>query len=277
MLAGLPSASAQEPDAQVQSAYRDVVTHAVAEFDAQHYAEARSLFLRAHELWPSARTLRTLGMTSFELGNYPRALEELSAARDDARRALPEEQRAKVLVLIERTRGYVGRYRVQLTPPHAVLTVDGAARSERELVLAMGEHALLARAQGYRELQRALTVEGREEQTLALLLEPVPTWREPTLRYEYLAFGTGAAGLILSGVFSGLALRDKHTLDAGACPDMLCPASRRADVEQMQRFAHVATAGLAIGLLGAGVGSWFWFARRLERLHMSATGVRASF
>jgi hypothetical protein len=164
-----------DPPADVQATYREVVTRAVAEFDAGRSAEARALFLRAHELWPSARTLRTLGMTAFELRMYPRALEELQRALDDPRRPLPDDQRAEVLALIEQTRAYVGRYRLQLSPPGAELLVDGSpsAPGASVLVLALGDHALLARVAGYAELRRVLVVQGREDEDLTLRLEPL--------------------------------------------------------------------------------------------------------
>src|SRR6185436_3881290 len=98
-LADPPAASVATPDAppeSVQAQYRDVVARAVAEFDGGRWAEARSLFLQAHALWPSARTLRTLGMTSFELRNYARALEELETSLRDERRPLPDDQRRQV-------------------------------------------------------------------------------------------------------------------------------------------------------------------------------------
>jgi hypothetical protein len=158
----------------VQAEYRDVVARAVAEFDAGRWAEARALFLRAHELWPSARTYRTLGMTSFELRAYARALGELQAAIDDPRRPLEPAQRQEVMELVERTRPFVGRYRVRLSPPNAALFVDGAPRAlgaDGALLLELGSHELLARAPGHGELRRRLDVQGREDEELALELD----------------------------------------------------------------------------------------------------------
>jgi hypothetical protein len=165
-----------DPPAEVQSEYRDVVARAIAEFEAGRWAEARSLFLRAHALWPSARTWRSLGMTSFELRSYGRALIELQAALDDARRPLSDAHRAQVASLIEQTRAFVGRYRVRLSPAHATLLVDDAPRalpSDGALLLGVGRHELLARADGYGELRRTLEVEGIEDEELTLALQPM--------------------------------------------------------------------------------------------------------
>lgn len=46
--------------------YTQAVTQGLQEFDEKDFAEARSHFLRAHALSPSARTLRALGMVEFD-------------------------------------------------------------------------------------------------------------------------------------------------------------------------------------------------------------------
>lgn len=279
--------------ADVQAAYRVIVTHAVSEFDAGHFAEARSLFVRAHELWPSARTLRTLGMTSFELLMYPRALEELQAALDDSRRTLPQDQRAQVLSLIEQTRAFVGRYSLRLSPAEAKLLVDGAPHppSAGVLVLAVGDHTLLARAPGFSELRLTLVVHGREDEELALSLEPVevstqttpapdargamrpPQDPRPAVALEspgpnrslpLSVLGAGAAGFIASGIFTGLTLSDKSTL-ASKCPNRECPPEYHSERDEMNRFADFATVGFVIGVVGAAVGSYLWFSGQPPR------------
>jgi hypothetical protein len=169
-----PAASG-DPAPEVQAEYRDVVARAVTEFDAGRWAEARALFLHAHELWPSARTFRTLGMTSFELRAYAQALSELQTALTDPRRPLPDDQRAQVQALIEQARAFVGRYRVQLTPASAELRVDGAPVAlgqDGSLLLEVGRHELRARAPGYVEQMRRVDVQGREDEALVLELQP---------------------------------------------------------------------------------------------------------
>lgn len=172
-----PEASAPpEPEASVQEEYRAIVTDAIEEFKARRWAEARALFLRAHQLWPSARTLRTLGMTSFELREYPRALSELQQALSDPRRPLDSEQRAETLSLIERAKAFVGSYRVQLSPVQAELWVDGQGYvidNQAPLQLSVGSHELVARAPGHHELRRRINVQGGEEQNLRIDLIPI--------------------------------------------------------------------------------------------------------
>ena len=264
-----------DPPPAVQANYRGIVAQAVSEFDTGQIAEARALFLRAHELWPSARTLRTLGMTAFELRMYPRALEELQAALDDPRRPLPEEQRAQVQALVEQARGFVGRYRVLLSPHDAELLIDGVPYPADGIVLAVGEYTLLARAPGYGELRRGLVVQGREDEELALSLEPAtpplarsddapklapsvpaasgaaPALRggaateaaadEPNRLPVFIAFGAAGAGLVV-GVISGIMAFEKRDdvahLEAG---------HRAADISTVAFIC--AGAGAAVGTL----------------------------
>jgi alkylhydroperoxidase/carboxymuconolactone decarboxylase family protein YurZ len=240
-----------------------VVARAVAEFDAGHLAEARALFAQAHELWPSARTLRTLGMTAFELRMYPRALEELQAALSDPRRPLPDQQRSQVASLIERTRAFVGRYRLQLSPAEAVLSVDGVVRAAGPgpLVLELGDHSLLARAQGYSELRRVLSVQGHEDEALPLMLERLaapaallakPTALDPASAISeaatpnhtpaWIAFGVAAVGGVTGCVTGIVAFTKKH--EAG---------------ETGKTIADVSTVAFIVAGSAAALGAVLWF------------------
>lgn len=205
-LTGRAAQAEDEPSEEVRASYREVVARAVAEFEAGHFAEARALFLRAHELWPSARTFRTLGMTAFDMRMYVRAL-------DERRRPLTAEQRAQVEALLEQTRGFVGRYRVQGVPRDATLWVDGELRPLKgaPLVLAVGEHVLTVRAPGHTELRRVLVVQGRDDETVELHLEPdaAPAREREAqttrgglhrLALPLTALGVGMAGFVTSGV-----------------------------------------------------------------------------
>jgi hypothetical protein len=166
----IPVARAQEPD------YDRFITQALAAYDAGRWTEARTLFRRAHQLQPTARTFRTLGMCSFNLGDYVDALQNLETALVDPRKPLTPEQRAHVAGLIERSNQEIGRFRLQLTPENAVLFVGGAPAellARRELLLESGRHVITASADGYRASQRELTVERGDRATLEFRLEPL--------------------------------------------------------------------------------------------------------
>jgi hypothetical protein len=69
----------------------------------------------------------------------------------------------------------------------------------------------------------------------------------------------GGAGLIVGGVFGGLALGKKSSLDSACQPKSACPASSQGDIDALNTDATIATVGFAVG--GAAVvagGIWFF-------------------
>jgi len=69
----------------------------------------------------------------------------------------------------------------------------------------------------------------------------------------------GGAGLIVGGVFGGLAIGKKSSLDSACQPKSACPASSQGDIDALNTDATVATVGFAVG--GAAVvagGIWFF-------------------
>jgi len=168
------SAHAQNP--------RRVLREAIAEYQAGNYAESRALFLEAHEMRPSARLLRGAGMASFELREYVTALGQLEAALATEERALTRQQRREVEELLERTQRYIGRFRIEVTPPEAEVRVDGRAPvpdDEGKVLLDLGEHRVESSAEGYLPLERTVEVHGGEDETLDLAMESVPVQVEP--------------------------------------------------------------------------------------------------
>jgi hypothetical protein len=166
------------------------VAEAIAEYDRGNSAEARALFLQAHALQPSARTLRTLGMTAFELRDYASAARELQASLAHPQRPLDPRLRAEVEALLERTRAFVGRFAVRLEPVHTALSVDDQPvklAADGSLVLGLGKHTLRATAPGHVPLQRTMQVEGHTEGLIELTLvaearapaAPVPVAHAP--------------------------------------------------------------------------------------------------
>src|SRR4029077_3378967 len=166
-----PGSPVQDPSETSQ--YRGMLEEAVSEYDAHRYEEARALFRRAHEIAPTARTLRGIGMASFELREYVEALRSLEGALVDKRRALTSLQRQQVEALIERTRAFVGRFFLKLSPKETVLRVDGSPaviESDGSLMLSFGRHALTAEAPGAVTESREINVIGGERQELSFQL-----------------------------------------------------------------------------------------------------------
>lgn len=156
-------------------AYEAAVGDALTELKAGRLPEARALFLRAHALKPSARTLRGLGVVALEQRHYAEADTLLRQALDDPRRPLTDRQRAEAEQALGRLSGLLGRYTVSVTPPHAKIHVDGAPVTLRAglLTLEIGTHTLTASAAGHQPYRRKLEVRGGESERLTFALLPV--------------------------------------------------------------------------------------------------------
>jgi hypothetical protein len=168
-------------DLDMEATYRKTICDGVAEYQAGHFQEALSLFRRAHQLSPSARTWRGIGMTSFELRDYVTAMHALSAALQDTRKPLSPDQRKDAQALLERTRMFVDIYKVELQPDTAHLLLDGREpelEPDGTLLLSLGTHTLEASAPGMAALTKSVEVRGGQRQDLRLSLEPVSQPRE---------------------------------------------------------------------------------------------------
>lgn len=172
---GPTAAAQQDPDDDPR--YRGILADAVSEYNAGNFAEARALFRQANELHPNARTLRGMGMASFELKEYVDALRYLRAALASKAKPLTDAQRASTDRLIRRANAFVGRYTLTTTPADVEPTVrvDGAPATlepDGTLVLDLGRHDLAVGCAGCQPVHRALEVRGGEEETLTIALSP---------------------------------------------------------------------------------------------------------
>lgn len=166
------------------SEYRTLTDAAVEEHALGHYAEARAMFAKAHALYPNARTLWGMGVASFEERLYVDAIRLLKEALAHGVKPLTAAQRKEAETLIERSSAYVVRVHIALTPAHARLTVDGLEVErgpEGEVELDVGEHQLVASAEGYAELSRAVRWAAGGEQP-ALEMHLVALTRESATR-----------------------------------------------------------------------------------------------
>jgi tetratricopeptide (TPR) repeat protein len=157
------------------SEYTEAVNLGLAEFDEKNFAEARVHFARAHAIYPSARTLRALGMVQFELKNYVESAQFLEQALASQERRLEADKREKTEKLLARALGYIARLTLDIAPDTQV-TVDGRPSnlsSGAELVLGVGEHVLEFRAPGRITDKRTLQIQGGEQEVLRVQLATV--------------------------------------------------------------------------------------------------------
>ncbi len=276
-----PKGKAQQTAERTQ--FKKVLNQALAEFELGNWTEARALFERAHELEPSARTLRAIGLCAFEEKRYVSSVLYLQSAMEDPRSPLDEEQRRQLSDVLHRARAFVAQYTLFLNPEDATLRVDGSppVLVDGKLMLDPGEHDLTLSAEGYHEAQRRILAQPREDLTLRIALNPlVPAVAEaqnpaPSVvadsapvpkrggfaQRQWLGVAAGGLGVasLATGVVLGVLAKSKS--DASGCENGVCPtqaALRKND--SALRFAHSSTVTLAVGgaALAAGAFLFFW-------------------
>jgi len=229
---------------------RQLVVRAVGEYNAGRYEEAYALFLRAHELEPTARTLRSMGMVLFELRRYVDAAQRLSEALVETRRPLTDTQSAQTRALLARARQFVARVVVHVSPEDAILTLDGAPVElhDGELDLDAGTYTLMAQCEGCRSQTAHIRALAGERQEISLVLAnlsetsstappalPTPVAR-PSLVGPGLLLGGGVA-LALAAVPTGMVARQAENKLHDQCPRNICDGSLRGTRDRANRFA----------------------------------------
>ncbi|MDB4990048.1 MAG: hypothetical protein JWN04_5226 [Myxococcaceae bacterium] len=152
--------------------YREVVDEALREYEAGNFKEAKSLFLRAHALFPDARTHRGIGKAEFELRNYPECIEQLEAALSSNVRPLEAEVRADTEKLLVRARGFVTTLIIDAKPAASEVLVDGIPAvigPGKGLVVNAGTRLIEVRAKGYAPERRRMSAKGGKTEMVTLI------------------------------------------------------------------------------------------------------------
>lgn len=266
---GLGVLAATAPVAHAQDA-RALTREALREFERGNFEEARALFLRAHELEPSARLERGAGMAAFEVRDYVQAYRLLQRALASDQRPLTEAQRAETRALLERTQAFLGRFQFSLSPPGATLQID-LRPPEREpdgaVLLSVGQHSVVVEAPGHRSREQALEVRGGEDETLIIRLEPDENAdaAAPGRSVDGLGWGLiggGAGFLVLAGVAAGGWAHVGGEL--GTCRDFEAAGGHCTNeptlVGRRRTLATVTLVAGAAGILGVTMGMlrWLW-------------------
>jgi hypothetical protein len=177
-LACVMSSSAGRAQEEATSAeYRALIDQALDEFKRKNWPEARVLFRRAHELNPNARTLRGMGMVSYEMRDYVNAVVQLGGALNETHQALTDALRKDCEELYRKSRAFVAAYDLSVEPAQANVRIDGAAPlldHDNHVLVPLGEHTLHVSAPGYLDENTKLSVQGGEQAALHVTLRKPP-------------------------------------------------------------------------------------------------------
>ena len=172
--AGASVAAQEQAQDDAPGEYRRLIAEGLREYDVENFVEARVWFLRAHALYPNARTLRVLGMAEFELRRYPESIDYLKQSLASQIKPLTDELRSQVEALLQRALSYVGEVRLILRPPAPEVRVDRerAHPVDDRLLLQIGEHVLEFSAPEHLSEKRTLDIKGGDPHTLRITLQP---------------------------------------------------------------------------------------------------------
>lgn len=248
--AGASGGPKSKADSSKQSEYDRLLKEALSEFGLGNWTEARALFERAHELKPSARTLRAIGLSAFEEKSYAAAVASLTAALNDQRQPLSAKQRDEAANAIDRALNYIAEYELVITPEDAKATVTIDSREpvmlDGRLLLDPGKYLLEVTAEGYEVARQNLDARPREKQTLHIALAlpqsettpaQVAVTASPTTSsgapkdtglstQQWIGIGVGAAGIATLGVSAAFGLTAMSKADDAGCSKGLCPNER---------------------------------------------------
>jgi hypothetical protein len=277
------SAGPIELTADQQAEYEELTKKGIMEYDLDHWAEAKTYFLRAHTLFPNARTLRALGLIAFELRSYVESLDWLERALASKQKPLTEAMRKGVNDVAKDARAFVAQIWLVLEPANATVFVDGEPvklRDQGVLLVDPGEHELRIEAAGHQTLTRPLKVTGGQSSELELRLlaadggtattevAATPATSDSAARDEHgwstqrivaVGLGAGAVAAFGVGLAAGLlALSAKSDSDEH-CDGNTCTPAGTAERKTAVTRADIASVGFIAGgaLLAAATITFF--------------------
>lgn len=218
-----------------------------------------------------ARTHFESGRLYFEEGAYDRALAEFESA-------YRLSQRATLLVNMANANERLGRPDLAARNLRDYLAIEPEAEDRIRI-----ERRIENLDRLHRERQATTTVSGTPPPADTAATEPPPTETSPPveeparprrkLAVPLVAFGAGAAGLLVMAITGPMALHEDQALADGCGATRSCSAS---DVAPANRLALTSDIGLGVGIAGAAVGTLLLFVGPGRAPASSeATGVRS--
>jgi len=159
--------------------YKDLIRKALQEYELGNWAEAKVFFSDAHTLFPNARTLRGLALTSYALRDYVQAISYFEQSLTNPVQPLSPQLQTGAREFLEQAKRFVARVKLNVEPASASLRIDDAAVTPDAggtIQLNPGQHELVVSAPGYDTLTRRWQVEAgaRSELNLQLRSQAAP-------------------------------------------------------------------------------------------------------
>jgi hypothetical protein len=248
--------------------YRQLVQQALDEFERGNWDEAAGLFQQAHQISPSARTLRGMGLAAFEGRRYVASIDHLRAALSSTVNPLTDKQRAEVEGTIARAEKYVAKLQLTVTPESAEVFVNGeplpSNGGDRIVTLDPGLVEIRAVSPGHQLMLRQLRIVSGAQQHLELRLAPASTTSGDTKvdrgngRFPYSTFGwlsVGLAGGSAVGSLIAWQAREGAAKDYNrkGCGTAAMAAADQGNCDDLDEQVSSAETAIAITAIASGV------------------------
>lgn len=167
--------TATEHDAK-QSARRHLKL-GVTLFQEGNFTGALAEFEASYRDLPSAAALQNIALCYTKLFRYVEAIDTLNWLQRDFGNTLPEAERQAVQQALQNLSLLVGTLRIDVSPKHALVTMNEAPVPPRLLDspmrLSSGEYRISATAPGFRPDEQVIKVAGGEQKSVSIKLEPL--------------------------------------------------------------------------------------------------------
>lgn len=281
LLATLASSSRADDSAENTAAARTLGVEGVQLADAGKCPEAIEKLTRAEALHHAPTILGRLGECQVNVGDVVEGTENLNRVvreqlAPNAPKVFHDAQERAQKVLTQAT-PKIAHLVIRVTPSNVKASVAVAGKPVPAALLGAerptdpGTHQVTATAEGYKPSSATVTLAEGGHQDITLLLEKdpaavaalPPSNPPPSASPEvttppaaagksnapaYVAFGIGAAGVVVGSVTGALAFGK-----ASDCPDKVCPTQDKLD--SAKSMATVSTITFGIGLAGVAVGT----------------------
>jgi len=280
-LAG-PALAQKRADRAADVKYQELIRRALEEYTAGNWTEARVFFEDAHAISPNARTLRGLGMTSYEARSYVEAISFLEQALASQVRPLTPQIAQETRRVLDQARRFVSPVGISVEPDTAELHIDGKIITKQQrdsVVLDPGEHEFTGSAPGFEPGRSVLVAEGGRRLNLHMVLRSETPVREPALgqvvaqpqaaepaRAPTSVPAAGSTQQVVAGV--ALAVVGAGGLGAGWVFYALRQDTRRqvyssgaiptASVDAFRGRGYLALASVGLGASLLAVSDYFW-------------------
>lgn len=174
-----PALATPKPKTPQTAEQKDADRHfksGVALFSEQKFAEALAEFQRAYEIAPAPIVLLNIAACHRELSQYGDAVAFYRRFLAEGEGKVPPAKLASAKIDLDAILARIARVTVITTPAGAALTLDGAELTSPEmpLILAPGEHALVAHLAGHKDAEKKLHVASGDELEVELKLAELP-------------------------------------------------------------------------------------------------------